>query len=92
MKLPPVWVRRVLIAPLIILISLLFVVTIPLWLLGAVGLTSLVPGRFRLPRVLWLITVYLLWDSALLVFMFGLWVASGFGWKIDSPTRPTGRT
>ena len=85
MKLPPVWVRRVLIAPLIILISLLFVVTIPLWLLGAVGLTSLVPGRFRLPRVLWLITVYLLWDSALLVFMFGLWVASGFGWKIDSP-------
>ena len=35
--------------------------------------------------VLWLITVYLLWDSALLVFMFGLWVASGFGWRINSP-------
>lgn len=85
MKLPPVWVRRVILAPLIIVISLLMVVTIPLWLLGAIGLTALVPGRFRLPRVLWLITAYLLWDSALLVVMFGLWVASGFGWRINSP-------
>ncbi|MEU1971797.1 1-acyl-sn-glycerol-3-phosphate acyltransferase [Microbacterium sp. NPDC019599] len=85
MKLPPVWVRRVIIAPLVIVISLVMVVTIPLWLLGAIGLTSLVPGRFRLPRVLWLVTVYLLWDAALLVVMFALWVASGFGWRIKSP-------
>jgi hypothetical protein len=84
-KLPPPWVRRVLLAPLVIVISLLLVVTIPLWLIAAVGLTSLVPGRFRLPRVLWLITVYLLWDSALLVILFGTWVASGFGWKLGTP-------
>lgn len=89
MRLPPVWVRRVILAPLVIVISVLLVLTIPLWLLAAIGLTSLVPGRFRLPRVLWLITVYLLWDAALLVAMFGLWVASGFGWKLDSPAFRT---
>jgi 1-acyl-sn-glycerol-3-phosphate acyltransferase len=75
----------VILAPLVIVLSVLLVVTIPLWLLAALGLTSLVPGRFRLPRVLWLVTVYLLWDSALLVVMFGLWIGSGFGWKIDTP-------
>ncbi|QIG38910.1 1-acyl-sn-glycerol-3-phosphate acyltransferase [Microbacterium sp. 4R-513] len=85
MRLPPKWVRRVILAPLVIVVALLLVVTIPLWLLGAIGLTSLVPGRFRLPRVLWLVTVYLLWDSALLVVMFALWIASGFGWKLDTP-------
>jgi len=84
-KLPPKWVRRVILAPVVIVVALLLVVTIPLWLLGAIGLTSLVPGRFRLPRVLWLVTVYLLWDSALLVVMFALWIASGFGWKLDTP-------
>jgi hypothetical protein len=78
-------VRRVVLAPLVIVVALLLVLTIPLWLLAAIGLTSLVPGRFRLPRVLWLVTVYLLWDSALLVAMFALWIASGFGWKIDAP-------
>lgn len=85
MKLPPVWVRRVVLAPLVIIVALVLVVTIPLWLLGAIGLTALVPGRFRLPRVLWLITVYLLWDSALLVILFAMWVASGFGWKLGTP-------
>ncbi|TDN90993.1 1-acyl-sn-glycerol-3-phosphate acyltransferase [Microbacterium sp. BK668] len=85
MRLPPRWVRRVILAPLVIVLALLLVVTIPLWLLGALGLTSLVPGRFRLPRALWLVTVYLLWDSALLVVMFVLWIASGFGWKLDTP-------
>lgn len=85
MKLPPTWVRRVILAPLVIIIALLLVITIPIWLLGAIGLTSLVPGRFRLPRVLWLVTVYLLWDSALLVIMFATWIGSGFGWKLDTP-------
>ncbi|MFH8251727.1 1-acyl-sn-glycerol-3-phosphate acyltransferase [Microbacterium sp. B2969] len=85
MRLPPTWVRRVVIAPLVIVVSLLVVLTIPLWLLGALGLTSLVPGRFRLPRVLWLVSVYLLWDASLLVILFATWIGSGFGWKLDTP-------
>lgn len=85
MRLPPKWVRRVLLAPLVIVISVAMLVLSPLWLLLALALTSLVPGRFRLPRVLWLVTVYLLWDSALLIILFAMWIASGFGWKVRSP-------
>lgn len=61
MRVPPTWVRRVLLA---------------------LALTSLMPGRFRLPRVVWLVVVYLVWESALLIAAFALWVASGFGWKL----------
>ncbi len=85
MRLPPTWLRRVLLAPLVIVLAVLLLVTAPLWLLVALALTSLVPGRFRLPRVLWLVTVYLVWDSALLIALFALWIASGFGWKLRSP-------
>lgn len=85
MRLPPLWVRRVVVAPLVIIISVLLLVLSPLWLLVALALTSLVPGRFRLPRVMWLITVYLLWDSVLLIVLLAMWIASGFGWKLHSP-------
>jgi len=84
-RLPPPWLRRLVLAPVVILLGLLLLVTAPLWLLVALALTSLVPGRFRLPRVLWLVTVYLLWDSVLLVVLFALWVGSGFGLTLRSP-------
>ncbi|GAA5030621.1 hypothetical protein GCM10025738_10890 [Microbacterium fluvii] len=77
--------RRVVIAPLVIVLALVLLVTSPLWLLIALALTSLVPGRFRLPRVVWLVIVYLVWDAAVVVTMFGLWVGSGFGWRVRSP-------
>jgi 1-acyl-sn-glycerol-3-phosphate acyltransferase len=35
--------------------------------------------------VIWLGTVYVVWDAAALVALFALWVASGFGWKVRSP-------
>lgn len=85
MPLPPRWVRRVVIAPGVILGALLLVTTLPLWALVALALTSLVPGRLRIPRVLWLVTFYLVWNSAALLTLFGLWVGSGFGWKLRSP-------
>lgn len=85
MRLPPTWVRRVFLAPLVIVAAVAMLVLAPLWLLVALALTSLVPGRFRLPRVLWLITVYLLWDAALVVSLLALWIASGFGWRLRSP-------
>lgn len=85
MRLPPTWVRRILLAPLVIVAAITMLVSAPLWLLVALALTSLVPGRFRLPRVLWLVTVYLLWDAALVIVLFGLWIASGFGWKLRTP-------
>ncbi|QKJ18009.1 1-acyl-sn-glycerol-3-phosphate acyltransferase [Microbacterium hominis] len=85
MRLPPPWLRRLVLAPTVIVAGLLLLTTAPLWLLIALALTSLVPGRFRLPRVLWLVTVYLLWDSLLLALLFALWVGSGFGWRLRSP-------
>ncbi|BDV29418.1 1-acyl-sn-glycerol-3-phosphate acyltransferase [Microbacterium terricola] len=85
MRLPPRWLRRIVIAPLVIVLTLGVLVLEPLWLVVALVLTSLVPGRFRLPRVVFLITVYLLWDSVLVVALFALWIASGFGWKLRSP-------
>ncbi|MCW3492903.1 1-acyl-sn-glycerol-3-phosphate acyltransferase [Microbacterium sp. SSM24] len=86
MRLPPTWVRRVLLAPLVIVAALAMLALAPLWLLVALALTSLVPGRFRLPRVLWLITVYLLWDAALVIVLFAMWLASGFGWALRTPS------
>lgn len=83
--LPPVWVRRCAIAPAVVLTAFLLVTTLPLWAIVAVALTSLVPGRMRVPRVAWMVTFYLVWDSAALVALFTLWVASGFGWKIRGP-------
>ena len=85
MGVPPTWVRRILLAPLVIVAALVMLVLTPVWLVVALALTSLVPGRFRLPRVLWLVTVYLLWDAMLVIVMFGLWIGSGFGYAIRRP-------
>lgn len=85
MRLPPKWVRRIVLAPLVIVAAVVMLALTPLWLIVALALTSLVPGRFRLPRVLWLVTVYLLWDAALVLVLFALWIASGFGYALRSP-------
>ncbi|MFE4724958.1 1-acyl-sn-glycerol-3-phosphate acyltransferase [Microbacterium sp. NPDC056736] len=85
MRLPPTWLRRILLAPLVIVAAVLMLALTPLWLLVGLALTSLVPGRFRLPRMLWLITVYLLWDAVMVVALFGLWVGSGFGYALRRP-------
>ncbi|GAA1998343.1 1-acyl-sn-glycerol-3-phosphate acyltransferase [Microbacterium ulmi] len=85
MRIPPRWLRRVVFAPLLVVATAFVIGLEPLWLIVALALTSLVPGRFRLPRVVLLATVYLLWDTALVVVLFVLWIASGFGWKLRSP-------
>lgn len=85
MRVPPLWVRRALIAPGIVILALLMVASMPLWLLVALLLASLVPGFMRIPRILFLVTVYLVWDACVVVTMFVLWIASGFGWKTESP-------
>jgi 1-acyl-sn-glycerol-3-phosphate acyltransferase len=83
--LPPLWVRRGVIAPAVVVLAVAVITTLPVWLLAALFATAFVPGRLRLPRVVWLAVVYLAWDAAALVVLFGLWVASGFGWRIRTP-------
>jgi 1-acyl-sn-glycerol-3-phosphate acyltransferase len=85
MRLPPVWVRRLVIAPAVVLLAFFVITTLPIWLIVAAAASPLVPGRLRVPRLVWLAVVYLVWDAAALIALAGLWIGSGFGWKIRGP-------
>jgi 1-acyl-sn-glycerol-3-phosphate acyltransferase len=78
-----IWVlRRCVIAPLVVALAALVWFTLPLWLIGAAAISPIVPGRLRPLRFLWIVIVYLTCEALLLVVMFGLWIASGFGWRL----------
>lgn len=85
-RLPPVWVRRMVLGPLVVLAAFVW---LPLAVWAAIAVAGVVawalPGRARVLRVIFMAGLYLLWDALALVWMFGLWVASGFGWKLLSP-------
>jgi 1-acyl-sn-glycerol-3-phosphate acyltransferase len=82
---PPIWVRRLVFAPLVVVIASLLLTTLPVWLIVAVALSPFMPGHLRVPRLVWLGIVYMVWDAAALLVLFVLWIVSGFGWKIRSP-------
>ena len=84
--LPPAWIRRGVLAPAIVLITVLIVTTLPLWLLAAAGLSPLLRfSRWRLLRLLWFLVLHLVLEAVLLVALAILWVGSGFGWRIRTP-------
>ncbi|WP_229071348.1 1-acyl-sn-glycerol-3-phosphate acyltransferase [Actinoplanes sp. DH11] len=85
MGLPPIWVRRGVLAPLVVFLAVTLLTTLPLWLLLALAASPFVAGRLRLPRVVFLLIVYLVWDAVAIVALAALWVLSGFGWKIRGP-------
>ncbi|MER7458598.1 1-acyl-sn-glycerol-3-phosphate acyltransferase [Micromonospora sp. NPDC126480] len=85
MPLPPRWLRRLLLAPGVVLLAVLMVTTVPVWALLALAVSPFVPGRLRPLRLFWIGVVYLIWDAAALIALFALWVASGFGWRVRSP-------
>ncbi len=82
---PPYLVRRLVLAPALVIGTVLALATIPLWFLIAAFASRYVPGRWRVLRVSWFLMVYLVFESLMLVMMLLLWIASGFGWKIRSP-------
>lgn len=80
MRLPPRWVRRVVLAPAVVALTLLLLTTAPLWLLVVAALSPLLPGpRWRLLRVTWIVVVHLVLESLLLLALLGLWIGAGFG-------------
>ena len=83
--LPPVLVRRVVLAPLAVLLTLAVVTSLPLLLLAAAALSPILPGRWRPLRVLWLAVLHLVLETLILGALAVTWVASGFGWRIRSP-------
>ena len=83
--LPPRLIRRLLLAPLTIVIAVALVVLFPLLALVAVafGLVKLSrPGRMRGLRVLCFAVVWLAAETMALFSCLGLWVASGFGGRL----------
>ena len=85
MSLPPPWIRRTVLAPAMILLTLFVLVTLPVSLLLAAGLSPFLPGRLRALRVLWVLVVAMVLESVLLVALFGLWLLSGFGLAVRTP-------
>ena len=82
--LPPTPVRRLVLAPLIVVITGLVLAFSPLILIGAAFVVRWLPGRWRGLRLLWFLFVYLVRESVGLAALFTLWVLSGFGWKLHS--------
>ncbi|WP_327005247.1 1-acyl-sn-glycerol-3-phosphate acyltransferase [Dactylosporangium sp. NBC_01737] len=82
---PPRWLRRVVLAPVFLGIILAVLATMPAWLLIAGVVAPFGSGRLRALRVTWMLAVYLLLEAVALIVLFGLWVASGFGWKLRGP-------
>src|SRR5215475_6547713 len=58
---------------------------VPVWLLAAAAASPLLPGRFRPLRALLVLLAHLALESVLLVALFALWVASGFGLALRTP-------
>jgi 1-acyl-sn-glycerol-3-phosphate acyltransferase len=85
MRLPPKWLRRILIDPAVTLAVVLAAVSLPLWAIGAAFVSRYVPGKWRILRLAWFLFLYLAVEAIAMIMMFGLWIGSGFGWKIRSP-------
>ena len=77
--------RRLVLAPLLIALTVLLLTTVPLWLFLATVLSPLVPGRLRPLRLLSLVIMHLVLESLMLIELLGLWIASGFGLFIKRP-------
>lgn len=79
------WVlQRFVVAPTVVLLTGLLWVTLPLWLILAAALSPVLPGRWRVLRVAWVLILYATAEALLLVVLLGLWLASGFGRGIRS--------
>lgn len=78
-------IRRLLIAPGLVLGVVVGTLTLPLILIGAAFISRYVPGKWRIFRIVWFLFLYLLVEAAALTMMFSLWIMSGFGWKMQSP-------
>lgn len=81
---PPKLVRRMVLAPLVLVLVFLAATTFPLWAIAAAAVSPSLPGRWRPLRLLWFALVFLAVEAATLVGLFGLWIASGFGRRVTS--------
>jgi len=78
-------VRRVVVAPAVIALTVLLWTTLPLWLIGTGIVAAVVPAWLRPVRLAWVLVLHLTLESVILVELFGLWIASGFGVFVRRP-------
>jgi len=82
--LPPRLVRRIVLAPLLMVIALGLVVLFPLLAIATAIIGLYRSRRLRTFRLLCFAVIWLLAETAALVMCLGLWVASGFGGRLHS--------
>lgn len=85
MRIPPRWLRRVLIDPAVVIGVVVAFASLPIVVVAAAFASRYVPGKWRIPRIVWFLFLYLLVEAAALIVLFAFWIASGFGWKIREP-------
>ena len=78
-------VRRLVLAPAVVVLVGFGWVTMPVWLIAAAALSPLLPGRWRALRLLWVFILYASIEALLLVVLLGFWLASGFGSAVRRP-------
>jgi 1-acyl-sn-glycerol-3-phosphate acyltransferase len=79
---PPKLVRRLVLAPAVPLLTLLILTALPLAALVAAFVSPWLPGRWRPLRLLLFALVFAVAESVTIIALFGLWLASGFGYRI----------
>src|SRR4029450_4667201 len=77
--LPPRVVRRLVLAPLLLVIMVAVAVNLPLLVIVSLVASPWLPGRWRALRLLCFALVWLALESLALSACLALWVASGFG-------------
>ncbi len=82
--LPPRILRRLLLAPLLLALTVFVIITLPPLVLVAAAVSPWLPGRWRALRLLWFGLVWLVLESAALFACLGLWITSGFGGRLRS--------
>lgn len=85
MRLPPYWLRRLVLGPAVVAVAVLAVIFLPVAVLAAAFISRYVPGKWRILRIVWFLFLYQMVEAISLVAMFLLWAGSGFGWKMGSP-------
>jgi 1-acyl-sn-glycerol-3-phosphate acyltransferase len=81
---PPRLVRRPVALLLLAVLLVLVLGLLPLLVLGAALLSVVLPGRWRVLRLLGFALVYLLLELGGLLAALGLWLASGFGARLHT--------
>ncbi|HJR91355.1 MAG TPA: 1-acyl-sn-glycerol-3-phosphate acyltransferase [Acidimicrobiia bacterium] len=89
MRLPPRWIRRLLFGPILVGVVLLGITSLPVWAIIAAFASRFVPGRWRPLRLAWFGLVWFAFEAVVLVALFGLWVFTGFGWRMRSEWSQT---